>query len=127
MIDFGDFPLVLLFFLLPVHPFLGFLLSVELRVCHILSSAHYHGVLLLQTVHLDPLSSGYCVVILAVVWKKAYRITNCEPWKNELSVGKTVLLTFISRTVLSSRCIVAGCCCPLHETVVSLVTMAGGW
>lgn len=30
-------------------------------------------------------------------------------------------------TDLSSQCILAGCCCPLHETAASLVTVACGW
>lgn len=120
MIDFGDFSLVFIIFSVPFHQSLGFLLSVELRerwiqiffffarplLCLIFSSPQRdHSFLMHQTVHLDPLSSRYCIVITSVVWKEAHCITNCEPWKMSSVWGKTVLLTFISRTVLSSRCI----------------------
>lgn len=113
MIDFGDFSLVLLYSV-PLHQFLGFLLSVELREhwiqtffcccfflqgpCCVSYSVHHSMTTASWCFRSKILSCHFISLERSSLYQKLWAV------KNELSVGKTALLTFISRTVLSSWC-----------------------
>lgn len=54
-------------------------------------------------------------------------ITNGEPWKMSPVWEKLLCWLSLAGQICPLDVFVAGCCCPLHETVASLATMACGW